>query len=120
VVIRVLLVLCGGGAGAIARFGLDAAVRARRLGEFPLGTLAVNLGGSFLLGLLVGLSASHRAMLILGTATLGSYTTFSTWMLETHRPAEEGEPGLAWLNISAALLAGLGAVALGKALGGAL
>jgi CrcB protein len=119
-VITVLLVLLGGGAGAIARFALDAAVQARRLGEAPLGTFAVNLGGSFLLGLLVGLSISHRAMLILGTATLGSYTTFSTWMLETHRPAEDGEVQLAWLNIAAGLAAGLAAAALGKALGGAL
>jgi CrcB protein len=120
VVITVLLVLVGGGAGAIARFALDATVQARRLGEFPLGTLAVNLGGSFLLGVLVGLSISHRAMVILGTATLGSYTTFSTWMLETHRPAEDGEVQLAWLNVGVSLVAGLGAAALGKALGGAL
>jgi CrcB protein len=119
-VITALLVLLGGGAGAIARFAVDAAVQARRLGGFPLGTLAVNLGGSFVLGLLVGLSVSHRAMMILGTATIGSYTTFSTWMLETHRPAEDGEAQLAWANIAASLVAGLGTVALGKALGGAL
>jgi fluoride exporter len=119
-VITVLLVLLGGGAGAIARFALDATVQARRLGEFPLGTFAVNLGGSFLLGLLVGLSISHRAMLILGTATLGSYTTFSTWMLESHRPAEDGEVTLAWLNIAVSLAAGLGAAAVGKVLGGTL
>jgi CrcB protein len=119
-VITVLLVLLGGGAGAIARFALDAAVQARRLGEFPMGTFAVNLLGSFLLGVMVGLSISHRTMLILGTATLGSYTTFSTWMLETHRPAEDGEARLAWLNIGAGLAAGLAAAALGKALGDVL
>lgn len=118
--ITALLVLLGGGVGAIARFGVDALVQARRHGEFPLGTLAVNFGGSFLLGLLVGLSISHRAMVILGTGTLGSYTTFSTWMLETHRPAEDGEARLAWLNVAVSLAAGLGAAALGKALGGAL
>ncbi len=59
-------------------------------------------------------------MLILGTATLGSYTTFSTWMLETHRPAQDGEVGLAWLNVAVGLLVGFGAVALGKAVGAAL
>jgi CrcB protein len=119
-VITAVLVLVCGGVGAIARFSVDALVQSRRLGEFPLGTFAVNLGGSFLLGLLVGLAVSHRAMLILGTATLGSYTTFSTWMLETHRPAEDGEARLAWLNIAVSLAAGLGAAALGKAIGGAL
>lgn len=118
--ITALLVLVGGGAGATARFALDALIQARRLGEFPLGTLVVNLAGSFLLGLLVGLAVSHRAIVILGEGTIGSYTTFSTWMLETHRPAEDGEASLAWLNVSVALLAGLCAAWLGKALGGAL
>lgn len=115
-IVAALVVVCGGIA-AIARFLVDAAVEARRLGEFPWGTLVVNLGGTFVLGLLAGLGASHRAMLVLGTATLGSYTTFSTWMLESHRPAEEGEPRLAWLNITAALLTGLAAIVLGRALG---
>jgi CrcB protein len=119
-VITALLVFLCGGAGALTRFAVDALVQARRLGEFPLGTFAVNLGGSLLLGLLVGLAVSHRAMVILGTATLGSYTTFSTWMLETHRPAEDGEVRLAWLNLAASLAAGLGAAALGRAIGGAL
>lgn len=118
--ITALLVLLCGGVGAVARFAVDALVQSRRHDAVPLGTFAVNLGGSFLLGLLVGLSASHRTMILLGTATLGSYTTFSTWMLETHRPAEDGESRLAWLNIAAPLAAGLGAAALGKALGGAL
>lgn len=118
--ITALLVLLGGGVGAVARFAVDALVQSRRLGEFPLGTLAVNLGGSFAVGLVVGLSISHRAVLILDTATLGSYTTFSTWMLESHRPAEDGERRLAWLNIAGGLIAGLGAATLGKALGGAL
>lgn len=118
--ITAVLVLLGGGLGAVARFTVDALVQARRLGEFPLGTLAVNIGGSFALGLLVGLSVSHRTMVVLGTGTLGSYTTFSTWMLETHRPAEDGEATLAWLNVAVSLAAGLGAAAIGKALGGAL
>jgi len=117
VITGLLVVLCGG-AGAVARFVLDGLIQTTRLSEFPLGTLAVNLSGAFALGLLVGLGASHRTMTVLGTATLGSYTTFSTWMLETHRPAQDGEALLAWLNIITSLAAGLGAVALGRALGG--
>jgi fluoride exporter len=56
-------------------------------------------------------------MLLLGTAVLGSYTTFSTWMLETHRPAEEGEPRLVWQNILIGFATGLCAIALGRAIG---
>jgi CrcB protein len=106
-----------GGAGAIARFAVDALVQSRRLGEFPLGTWAVNIGGCLALGLLDGLHVSHRVLLILGTATLGSYTTFSTWMLESHRPAQDGETRLAWQNIAAHLLVGLGVAWLGRELG---
>ncbi len=115
-VIAVVVLACGGLA-AIARFVADGAVQSRRLGEFPWGTLVVNLGGTFVLGMLVGLSTSHRTMELIGTATIGSYTTFSTWMLETHRPAEEGEIRLAWLNIAAGLACGLAAIVLGRAVG---
>ena len=115
-----LLVVVLGGAGAIARFAVDGAVQSRRLQEFPLGTLVVNLSGTFLLGLVVGLAAPHRTMELIGTATIGSYTTFSTWMLETHRPAEAGETRLAWANIAAGLVLGFAAILLGRALGRAL
>ncbi len=56
-------------------------------------------------------------MTLLGTATLGSYTTFSTWMLETHRPAQDGDARVAWLNIAVSLLVGFGAIVLGRAIG---
>jgi CrcB protein len=112
-----LLVMLCGGAGSIVRFAVDGLVQSRRVGEFPLGTCVVNLSGCLALGLLDGLHASHRVMLILGTATLGSYTTFSTWILEAHRPAQDGESRLAWLNIAAQLFAGLAAVWLGRWVG---
>jgi CrcB protein len=118
-VTAVLVALCGG-AGAIARFAVDAAVEGEWLGEFPSGTLVVNLSGTFVLGLIVGLGASARTMEVIGTATIGSYTTFSTWMLETQRPAEAGEWWLAGTNIAAGLLLGLAAVVLGRLLGEAL
>jgi CrcB protein len=115
-----LLVALGCGFGALARFTVDGLVQSRRGGEFPLGTLVVNLSGAFLLGVLAGAGASHPATTVLGTATIGSYTTFSTWMLETHRPAQDGEARLAWINIIVPLLTGLAAAALGRSLGGAL
>jgi CrcB protein len=109
-----------GGAGALLRFGIDAAVQRRSGGELPLGTLAVNLSGSFGLGLLTGLSVTGDALLLAGTATLGSFTTFSTWMLETERLAEEGEGRVALVNVVLPLGAGLAAAILGWLLGEAL
>jgi CrcB protein len=119
VVIAVLVAACGG-LGAVARFGVDGLVQGRVAGSYPLGTLIVNLTGSALLGLLAGLHASHDLLLVAGTATLGSYTTFSTWMLEAHRAAQDGQSRLAWWSVAVAVAAGLAAVALGRALGGAL
>ena len=109
-----------GGIGAIARFLLDSVVASRAGGDFPVGTLAVNASGAFALGLLVGVSLEGNAYLLAGTATLGSYTTFSTWMLETHRLGEEDERGALLANILISAAVGLGAAALGRALGGAL
>ena len=116
-VIEALLVLACGGAGAVLRFAVDSAVQSRRFGEFPLGTLVVNLTGCLALGLVSGLHATHTEMRLIGTATLGSYTTFSTWMLETHRPSQDGESGLAWRNIAVSLAAGLATIAVGHAVG---
>ncbi len=117
--ITALLVLLFGGIGAVARFVADGLVERRSLGQFPLGTLAVNAGGCFVLGLLVGLGVSHRLRLLLDTTAIGSYTTFSTWMLETHRPLEDGDARLAWLNIACGVAAGFGAVLVGRVLGAA-
>jgi CrcB protein len=116
-VTAVLAVVCAG-LGAVARFTLDGLVQSRRLGEFPLGTFVVNIGGCFVLGLLAGLDIAHDAMLVAGTAAVGSYTTFSTWMLESHRPAQDGERGLAAWNLALSFAVGLGAVALGRVVGG--
>ena len=109
-----------GGAGAAGRLVLDAAVSERTGDAFPWGTLVVNLSGAFVLGLLAGADVAGDALLLAGTALLGSYTTFSTWMLESQRLGEDGEPARMWLNLAVPLLAGLAAAALGRALGGAL
>jgi fluoride exporter len=109
-----------GGLGALARFGFDSYVSARFGRDFPLGTMLVNASGAFLLGLLVGLTLEGNGYLLAGTAVLGSYTTFSTWMLETQRLGEDGEVRglLANLVLSAAI--GLAAAELGRLLGGHL
>ena len=80
-----------GGAGAVARYGVDAAVTARAGRAFPpLGILVVNLSGAFLLGLLVGATVHGDAYRLAATGLLGSYTTFSTWMFDSHRLAAGG------------------------------
>jgi CrcB protein len=106
-----------GGLGASARFLLDRAIAARAGRAFPFGTLAINVSGSFVLGLLTGLGLSGDALLIAGTATIGSYTTFSTWMFETQRLAEDGELRGAALNVVISLLLGVAAAAFGRAIG---
>lgn len=115
--ITALLVLVLGGGAGVARYLVDGAVQARWPSAFPLGTFIVNLGGCFALGLVAGLDASSRVTLLVGTAAIGSYTTFSTWMLESHRPAEDGETGLAWGNIGLSLVAGILFALAGKAVG---
>ena len=105
-----------GGVGANARFFVHTLIAARGGGEFPFGTLVVNASGSFALGLLVGFSLSGDALVLAETATLGSYTTFSTWMLETWRLGEEGWRGAALVNVLVSVGLGLGAVALGRAI----
>jgi CrcB protein len=107
-----------GGLGALARFLLDALVSSAGGARFPLGTLLVNLSGALALGLLVGLALSGDAYLLTGTAVIGSYTTFSTWMLESHRLAEDGLRWLLWANVALSLVLGVGAAALGRLLGG--
>jgi fluoride exporter len=107
-----------GGLGAIARFLLDALVSANTGARFPLGTLLVNASGAFALGVLVGVALQGDAYLLAGTAVIGSYTTFSTWMLESHRLAEDGRRRLLAANIALSLLLGVGAAALGRLVGG--
>ncbi|MCH8509990.1 MAG: fluoride efflux transporter CrcB [Phycisphaerales bacterium] len=117
-----MLVALAGGAGAAARYTLDYAVTRRLRTALPLGTWAVNIAGSFALGLLVGLlsgSGGEPAVLIvIGGGFLGAFTTFSTWMYESVRLAESGARRAAAVNLLGPLIAGLIAAAAGLWLGG--
>jgi CrcB protein len=118
----ILLLAAGlvGGLGAIARFLLDGAV-ARRVGRaFPYGTLAVNLSGAFVLGALAGAALSGDAYRVAGTGLIGAFTTFSTWALESHRLAEDGQGALGALNFAASLVLGVALAWAGRRLGAAL
>lgn len=109
-----------GAIGSLARFLLDSAVGSRVASDFPYGTLAVNGSGALILGLLSGLTLPDNAYLLGGTAAIGAYTTFSTWMLETHRLGEDGETVLLFANIAVSAVIGLAAAFLGRAIGGLL
>jgi CrcB protein len=106
-----------GGCGAVARLALDTAVVSRMGREFPYGTLVVNLSGALALGLLAGLTLTHDEALVAGTAAVGSYTTFSTWMFETQRLDEERQHGPAALNVVLSIGLGVAAAALGRWIG---
>jgi CrcB protein len=106
-----------GGLAAVGRFLLDGVVSQWFGRSLPWGTFVVNITGSFVLGLLTGLALSGDALLLVGTAAVGSYTTFSTWMLETHRLGEDGEAGPAIGNVIVSIVVGVGAAVLGRVIG---
>jgi CrcB protein len=121
-----LLVIAGALVGAPLRYLTDRAVRLRLRPDavFPWGTFTVNVAGSLILGLLTGAAvagaAGERLQLLLGTGLCGALTTYSTFSWETLRLAEEGSPVLAAGNVLGSLVAGMGAMYAGVALGGAL
>lgn len=122
---NLLLIFIGGGLGAIARFGLSAAVQTvaenTRAERFPAGIFACNLLGCFLIGLLFGFVASrngqHPGWLhpLAVTGFLGGFTTFSTFALDSYK-LFSASPALALLNITASVVGSLAAVWLGMKL----
>jgi fluoride exporter len=109
-----------GGVAAAARFALDYQISLRSSGDLPLGILAVNLLGALAIGVIAGSALDGEAATIVSGGVIGSFTTFSTWVLDSHRLAASGRAELAWLNIGLSVVAGFAAVALGHWLGGAL
>ncbi|HSV65912.1 MAG TPA: fluoride efflux transporter CrcB [Mycobacteriales bacterium] len=104
-----LLVLLGGALGAPARYLTDRALAARTRSAFPWGTLAVNVVGSGLLGLLAGLGGALPSAVgtLVGTGFCGALTTYSTFGYETVRLVEEGASWLAARNVLANVVLGL-------------
>jgi fluoride exporter len=107
-----------GGLAAGARVLLDAEISRRIAGPFPTGILAVNLLGSLALGALAASGVDGQWLIVLAGGAIGSFTTFSTWMLDTQQLSAGKRGGLAWLNIGLPLAAGFLAVALGHWLAG--
>jgi CrcB protein len=110
-------VAVAGGLGSTLRFLIDGQVARRTRTAFPFGTLAVNISGAVVLGFLSGLVLRADIALIAATALVGSYTTFSTWMFETQRLAEERQLAAAAGDIVVSLVLGVGAAALGRMIG---
>lgn len=106
-----------GGIAAGVRFVLDHEISVRWPSRFPLGILAVNLLGALALGIVAGLGLDGEARVIVAGGAIGSFTTFSTWMLDTHRLERAGQLDLALLNVGVSLVAGFAAVSLGHWLG---
>lgn len=111
------LVMLGGAGGALARYMLQ--LLALRIGwSSQVAILAVNVSGSFALGLLLALWMTKSEyppglQLLLAVGFLGSYTTFSALMWDSFRLAQGDSVLMALLNISGSVAAGLGAIALG-------
>jgi CrcB protein len=111
--VTLLLIALGAAVGAPLRYLTDRAVQARHDSAFPWGTLTVNVAGSLVLGLIVGLPANPALTALLGTGFCGALTTYSTFSFETLRLAQTGARFYAAMNVLASVVAGLGAAAVG-------
>jgi len=118
-----LLVAVLGGLGAATRFWVDGTIRARGRTVLPVATIAINVTGSLLIGLVAGahlyLGLPATWQLLVATGFCGGFTTFSAAAVETVRLAQAGERGRALANLLgttvlavAAAAAGLGLTAL--------
>ena len=117
-----LLVAFGAAIGAPLRYLTDRAIQSRHDSVFPWGTWAVNVAGSFLLGLLAALAMSiHLASAtqsLVGVGFCGALTTYSTFGYETVRLVDEGGWFYACANVVASVVAGLGAAYCGFMMAG--
>lgn len=118
---RLLIIGIGGFLGAIARYLVSGWVSALDGSRFPLGTLTVNLVGSFVLGFFYIIMTDRLTIdpywrLIVAVGFIGAFTTFSTFTYETVKLVESGAFALALANITISLIGGLTAVYLGVVL----
>lgn len=107
--------------GSLARYLGAAAIMSRFGGKFPLGTLVINVTGSFLIGFLMTLLTERFKLdpnlrLLLVAGFLGGYTTFSSFEWETYMAVRDGALWTGMLNIVSSVMLGYGAVALGSML----
>lgn len=115
---RYLMVMLGGATGSLTRYVLGTAIMSRVAGRFPLGTVVINITGSFLIGFLMTMLTERwnphpnwRFLLVVGF--LGGYTTFSSFEWETFGLVRDGGRWLGLLNVVGSVVLGYFAVWLG-------
>ena len=120
-VLKYVLVLIGGGAGSVARYAAATTITHRFGSRYPVGTMAVNVSGCFLIGLLMTFLAERfsgdtnwRLLLVVGF--LGGYTTFSSFEWEIYFAIHKGAWWVGLANIIGSVTMGYAAVWLGAAL----
>lgn len=110
----------GGALGSIARHWLSGVIAERGGQLFPVGTLVVNVTGSFVIGFFATMTGPGGRVLVqpltrnfVMLGVLGGYTTFSSFSLQTLSLAREGEWAYAGLNVTLSIVLCLGGVWLG-------
>lgn len=120
---RYLMVMLGGATGSLARYMVGTAIMNRVGGRFPLGTVFINITGSFLIGFIMTMLTERlnphpnwRLLLVVGF--LGGYTTFSSFEWETLGLVRDGGRWLGLLNVAGSVLMGYIAVWFGAVIAG--
>lgn len=103
-----------GAAGAVLRYAVSGWVQRRSASDFPTGTFAVNVVGSFGLGVVVAAGPLDSAITVAAAGFLGGFTTYSTWMVETIRLSLRSSRGI--LNLTLSLASGVIAAVVGSTL----
>ncbi|HTM48110.1 MAG TPA: fluoride efflux transporter CrcB [Bryobacteraceae bacterium] len=108
---KYVVIVLGGGAGSLARFLVGTAIMEKYAGRFPLGTFAINVSGSLLIGMIMTLLTERlsphpywRLGLVVGF--LGGYTTFSSFEWETYVTTREGNSWIGLLYVVSSVTAG--------------
>jgi CrcB protein len=114
---KYFLIALGGALGTLLRYGISNAILTLTSGAFPLGTLMVNISGSFVIGYLWGMNSvisfqqNLSAFLFIGL--LGGFTTFSSFSIESLQLLKEGDTRAAFIYIFSSCIGGLLAAYLG-------
>lgn len=111
-----LFVAIGGFCGAICRYYISSYIN-KKIGYIPFGTLFVNIVGSFLLGYVIALEVKSEFYLFFGVGLLGSFTTFSTFMLEISKFFENKQSSQAIIYLLLSIILGVVAAITGIILG---
>jgi fluoride exporter len=112
-----LAIAAGGFIGAVLRFAIGNFIKLKMKSNFPFSTLAVNLSGAFLLGIILGMGAEGVLYAFFGIGFLGAFTTYSTFMVEAVNLKKTGNGRKAILYLALSYAVGLLAAFLGLVCG---